>query len=275
MLRTLLAGACVLALALPAFAKDPRRAPLRLTSLGDSITVAINAEVFLPWEGITKNRWASWVNGYDKKTRIFDFSEVNSHHQRLLELYPDQKHKNKTSARAGADSEDLAKQATKAVKRKADYVTILIGHNDVCDDDFAGIPSDAEFETNVRAAFEVLRTGLPPGATVYTVGMIDLHRLWEIGNELTALGVLDCQEIWESELFDFTPCGTMFGPGLTEDDRQFTRSRSIALNQVLARVSAEYELDDQQHYWHYSNAAFELVFEPDDVSRIDCFHPSA
>jgi hypothetical protein len=135
------------------------------------------------------------------------------------------KRKNKTSASAGADSEDLAKQARKAVKRKADYVTILIGHNDVCDDDFAGIPSDAEFETNVRAAFEVLRVGLLPGATVYTVGMIDLHRLWQIGEDLTALGVLDCQEIWENELFDFTPCGTMFGPNLTED-RLFTRRAS-------------------------------------------------
>lgn len=260
----------------PAFAKDPRREPKRLVSLGDSITEAINAELFLPWEGITPNEWASWVNGkHGKREERFGLSDVNSHHQRLTELYGKKKRKNKSAAFAGADSEDLARQAAKAVKKKADYVTVLIGHNDVCDDDFAGIPSDAEFETNVRAAFDALRAGLPPGATIYTLGMIDIYRLWEIGDMLTALGVLECQEIWENELFDFTPCGTMFGPDLDDADRQFTRGRIVAFNQILAALSAEYDAADEHHHWHYSNAAFELVFEPDDVSPIDCFHPSA
>ena len=274
---------CVSALALlvallaaPASAKDPRREPKRLVSLGDSITEAINAEVFLPWEGLTANEWASWVNGkHGRREARFGLTDVSSHNQRITELYGKKKRKNKSAAFAGADSEDLAKQATKAVKKKADYVTVLIGHNDVCDDDFAGIPSDAEFETNVRAAFETLRAGLRPGATIYTVGMIDIYRLWEIGAELTALGVLDCQEVWENELFDATPCGTMFGPSLDDADRQFTRDRSVAFNQILAALSAEYEAADEHHHWHYSNAAFELVFEPDDVSPIDCFHPSA
>jgi lysophospholipase L1-like esterase len=265
-----------LAFAAPALAKDPRREPKRLTSLGDSITEGINAELFFPWQGITPNEWASWANGKHGKweTRL-GLSDVHSHHQRITERYGKKKRKNKMAAFAGADSADLAKQAAKAVKRKADYVPILIGHNDVCDDDFAGIPSDAEFEANVRAAFEVLRTGLPPGATVYTVGMIDIHRLWEIGDELTALGVLDCQEIWENELFEFTPCGTMFGPNLDDADRAFTRGRLVAFNQILADLAGEYDAADEQHYWQYSSAAFDLVFEAGDVSPIDCFHPSA
>lgn len=264
-----------LAFATPALAKEPRRAPLRLVSLGDSITAAVNAELLLPWEGISPNKWASWANGYDKKTRIIDFSDVNSHHQRIEALYGKKGAKNKSAAFAGAESKDLAKQAAKAVKKRADYVPILIGHNDVCDDDFGGIPGDAEFETNLRAAFEVLRIGLPPGATVYTVGMIDIHRLWEIGDELTALGVLDCQEIWENELFEFTPCGTMFGPNLDDAARELTRGRLLAFNQILADLAAEYDAADEQHYWQYSSAAFDLVFEADDVSPIDCFHPSA
>jgi lysophospholipase L1-like esterase len=272
-------GALALALALaaaPASAKEPRREPKRLVSLGDSITEAVHAEVILPWKVPTPNEWASWVIGkHRRRESRLGLTNVNSHHQRLVELYGKKKQKNKSAAFAGADSGDLPKQAARAVKKKADYVTILIGHNDVCDDDFAGIPSDAEFETNVRAAFETLRAGLRPGATVYTVGMIDVYRLWEIGDELTALGVLDCQEIWENELFDFTPCGTMFGPDLTEEDRQFTRGRMLAFNQILADLSAEYDAADELHWWQYSNAAFELAFEPDDVSPIDCFHPSA
>lgn len=269
--------ALVIALAAaPASAKDPRREPKRLVSLGDSITDAVHAEVILPWEVVTPNEWASWVNGeHGKWEKRFELTDVYSHHQRLVELYGKKKSKNKSAAFAGADSEDLADQAAKAVKKRADYVTVLIGHNDVCDDDFAGIPSDAEFETNLRAAFELMRTGLPPGATVYTVGMIDIYRLWQIGDMLTAFEVLDCQAIWENELFDFTPCGTMFGPDLTEEERQYTRSRIVAFNQILSDLSAEYDAADEHHWWHYSNAAFELVFEVEDVSEIDCFHPSA
>jgi lysophospholipase L1-like esterase len=265
-----------LAFALPALGKDPRREPKRLSSEGDSITEAINAEIFLPFEGITPNEWASWVNGkHGKWEERLDLTDVNSHNQRITEIYGKKKRKNKMEAFAGADSGDLLKQATKSVKRKADYVTVFIGHNDICDDSFADVPTPEEFEANVRAGFDVLKAGLPPGATVYTVGMIDLFRLWEIGDDLTALGILDCQDIWENELFDFTPCGTMFGPDLEDADRQAARDRIIAYNQVLADLSAEYEAADEHHYWQYTNVAFELPFEADDVSEIDCFHPSA
>lgn len=266
----------LLALALPALAKDPRREPKRLSSQGDSITEGINAEVFLPWEGITPNEWASWANGYHGKWEDrLDLTDVHSHNQRITEIYGKKKRKNYMEAFAGADSEDLLKQAMKSVKHRADYVTVFIGHNDICDDDFAGVPTPEEFAANVRAGFDVLRAGLPAGATVYTVGMIDLYRLWEIGDELTALGILDCQEIWETELFDFTPCGTIFGPDLDDADRLAARERIVAYNQVLADLSAEYENGDEHHYWHYTDAAFMLGFEADDVSPIDCFHPSA
>ena len=274
-LAALSVAALAVALATPALAKDPRRDPLRLSSEGDSITEAINAELFYPWEGITPNEWASWANGYqDKWTDRLDLSDVNSHNQRITEFYGKKKRKNNMEAFAGADSEDLLKQAMKSVKHKADYVTVFMGHNDICDDDFAGVPTVEEFEANVRAGFDVLRAGLPAGATIYTVGMIDLHRLWEIGDELTALGVLDCQDIWENELFDFTPCGTMFGPDLEEADRQMARDRIVAYNAVLASLAAEYDADDEHHYWQYTDVAFQMGFEADDVSEIDCFHPS-
>jgi lysophospholipase L1-like esterase len=268
-----LALACA---ALPAAAKDPRRDPKRLSSIGDSITEAIHAEAFFPWRALTPNEWASWVNGYHgRREDRLGLTDVNSHNQRITERFGKRKRKNYTEAFAGADSEDLRKQATRSVKHKADYVTVFIGHNDICDDDFADVPTPAEFEANVRAGFEVLRAGLPAGATVYTVGMIDLYRLWQIGDELTALGILDCKEIWENELFEATPCGTIFGPGLEEADRLAARERMIEYNDVLASLSAEYDAGDPHHYWHYTNVAFELPFEVDDVSEIDCFHPSA
>jgi lysophospholipase L1-like esterase len=275
-LTTLSVAALAVALAAPGLAKDPRRNPKRLTSLGDSITEAINAEIFFPWEGITPNEWASWVNGYhDKWADRLDLTDVNSHNQRITDLYGKKKRKNKMAAFAGADSEDLLKQAGKAVKHQADYVTVFMGHNDICDDDFADVPTPEEFETNVRASFEVMKAGLPAGATVYTVGMIDIYRLWEISDQLEALYLIDCQDLWENEDFDFTPCGTMFGPDLEDADRLAARERIFAYNDVLEALAAEYDAADEHHYWQYTSVAEQMAFEADEVSDIDCFHPSA
>ena len=265
-----------LALAAPAVAKDPRREPKRLSSEGDSITAAIDAEEFHPWEGITPNEWASWANGYHEKwERLLGRTDVDSHNQRISDQFGKKKRKNYMEAFAGADSKDLLAQALKSVKHKADYVTVFMGHNDICTKDFAGIPSDAEFESNVRAGFDTLRGGLPPGATIYTVGIIDIFRLWQIGDELQSLGLLDCKQIWESDLFEATPCGTMFGPNLDDADREYTRGRILTFNDILARLSAEYEANDAHHYWQYTDAAFRTSFDADDLSPFDCFHPSA
>ena len=102
-------GSC---LAAPALAQEPtpapRRDPLRLTSLGDSVTEAINAEEFNPLKGLTRNRWASWVNGYTKDwNSLLDRTDVNSHNQRIAALFGEEGRKNKQSAKRGADSENL------------------------------------------------------------------------------------------------------------------------------------------------------------------------
>ena len=67
----------------------------------------------------------------------------------------------------------------------------------------------------------------------------------------------------------------MLDPDHDEADRQFTRGRIIAFNDILAELVAEYGAADPQHYWEFSNVTFETPFEEDDVSEIDCFHPSA
>lgn len=274
-----LAAALLLSLAAPAFAQPsvPRRDPLRLSSLGDSITEGTNAEEFNPLKlGLTRNRWASWANGYTKDwNSLLDRTNVHSHNQRIDELFGEENRKNKAPARIGADSGDLLKQATKAVKNRADYVPILMGQNDVCGDDFSDIPTDEEFEANVMAAFEVLRMGLPPGATIYTLGIIDIYQLWQIGDDLDFLGIIDCQDIWDELSSDLIPCATMLDPDNDEADRQFTRGRILAFNAILAEQVAAYATSDDQHYWHYSDASFLIAFDEDDVSPYDCFHPSA
>jgi lysophospholipase L1-like esterase len=281
LLRLSLLACCALAplAAAPSLAQGgppPRREPLRLVVLGDSISDAINAEEADPRDlGLTRNRWASWATGYTKDwNSLLDRTNVNSHSQRIEAQFGEEGQKNWSPAQVGGDSGDLLKQAKKAVKKRADYVPILMGQNDVCGDDFDEIPTDDEFRANIRAGFDLLRAGLPPGATIYTLGIIDLYRLWQIGEELEVIGI-ECHEIWDVLSSELIPCATMLDPDNDEADRQFTRGRLIAFNGILADLVAEYGAADPQHYWQFSNATFETMFEDDHVSPIDCFHPSA
>lgn len=278
MLAVCIALAALFAASAPGFAQEmpPRREPLRLSSLGDSITEAVNAEELDPFDfGLTRNRWASWANGYTKDwNTLLDRTDVNSHNQRIDALFGEEGRKNKAPAKIGADSEDLLKQTKKAVKNRADYVPILMGQNDICGDDPSEIPTDEEFETNFRAGFDVLAAGLPPGATVYVLGIVDIYRLWQIGDDLEALGVIDCADAWDL-LGDKAPCGTMLDPDNSEEDRQATRSRIVAFNTILEELVAEYSASDPQHYWEFTDTSFTTDFDEDHVSEIDCFHPSA
>jgi lysophospholipase L1-like esterase len=67
----------------------------------------------------------------------------------------------------------------------------------------------------------------------------------------------------------------MLNPLNSEADRQYTRGRNIAFNQILAALVAEYDANDPHHYWEFSDLAFESEFVPSEVSGFDCFHPSA
>lgn len=259
-----------------ASAKDPQRAPKRLSTVGDSITEAINAEEFNPFVIITPNHWASWANGYHG---FWDWllgrTNVRSHNQRISSAFGSSNRKNYMEAVSGADSYDIAPQMGQSVAHAADYVTLFMGHNDVCQGSFSDIPTDAEFEANVRAGFDQLKSGLPNGATVYTLALVDIYKLWELGPDLSGAFGIACQDIWATTLLGIFPCGTMLNPLNSEADRQYTRSRNVAFNQILEDLVAEYDASDPHHYWEFTDGTFTTDFVPSEVSPFDCFHPSA
>jgi lysophospholipase L1-like esterase len=254
----------------PVIAKDPQRVPKRLSSVGDSITEAVDAEEF------SSNHWASWANGYRGFWEwLLGRTNVNSHNQRITSAFGSSNRKNFMEARSGADSFDIAPQMGQSVAHSADYVTLLMGHNDVCQDSFSRIPTDAQFEANVRAGFDQLQAGLPNGATVYTLAIVDIYKLWQLGPQLSGLLGIDCELVWATTLLGVFPCSTMLSPLNSEADRQYARSRNIAFNQILAKLVAEYDANDPHHYWEFTDLTFEVDLVPSDVSPIDCFHPSA
>jgi lysophospholipase L1-like esterase len=271
MIRSLLAVIFTLALSLTAAAKDPQLAPKRISSTGDSISVAIDAE--LPFA----NPWASWVNGYHGFWEwLFGLTNVNSHNQRTIRAFGRRGHRNFMEAESGADSFDFEQQARQAVEHSATYVTVFMGHNDVCQDDFADIPTDAEFEQNMRAGLDILRYGLPNGATVYVVGLVDIYELYRNAQEKEALGIVDCEFLWAFTLFDLFPCATMLSPRNTDADRLATQQRNIDFNAILNSLVVEYNAADSHHYYFYTDEVFDFGVPAEFyVSNIDCFHPSA
>lgn len=276
MSTVLAALAASLLAAQTAWAAPQQLTPNRLASIGDSMSEAINAEWFNPLEIVTRNHWASWVNGFHGfwesvlgKTNVYSFN------QRISANFGSSGRANYMESLSGADSYDLVQQATQAVSHGASFVTMLMGHNDVCQSSFADIPTDAEFESNWRQSLDILKSGLPAGATVYVVGIVDIYKLYQLGKEKEALGLVDCSTVWLATLFDIYPCSTMLHPLNSEADRQYTRSRNVAYNQILVDLVAEYNQNDPNHYYHFSDVLFDYDFVPSQVSSFDCFHPSA
>lgn len=256
--------------------KPPRLSPKRLSAIGDSITAGVNAEEFNIIRIANPNPWASFSNGYQGFWEwLLGRTDVNSHNQRIGRNFGSENRLNDLQAVSGSDSFNLLEQAQGAVEREANYVTLFMGHNDVCQNDFADIPSDTEFEANVRAALETLRMGLPAGSTIYLIGLVDIYKLYQLGEDLDAFGFLDCDVLWATTLLNIYPCGTMLSPANTEADRLFTRSRNLAFNTILRDLASEYNRDDIDRYYAYTDAAERIEFAADDVSPFDCFHPSA
>lgn len=274
--RTLLAALATSLLTAQAASAAPRLSPNRLSSIGDSISEAINAEWFNPIEFVTRNHWASWVNGFHGFWEsVLGKTNVKSFNQRITANFGSSSRGNFMESLSGADSYDLVQQATQAVSHGASFVTMFMGHNDVCQASFADIPTDAEFEANWRDSLNILRNGLPAGATVYVAGLVDIYALYQLGQEKAALGIVDCSTVWLATLFEIYPCSTMLSPLNSEADRQYTRSRNIAYNQILQRLVAEFGQTDPNHYYHFTDAPFHYDFVPSQVSNFDCFHPSA
>ena len=251
-------------------AKAPRLDPKRLSSTGDSITEAIDAELPLA------NHWASWVNGYHGFWEwLFGLTDAYSHNQRITKNFGAWGRRNYMEAKSGADMPDFYEQTLGSVNHRAQYVTVFMGHNDVCGNHFTDIPTNEKFEADFRAGMENLKTGLPAGATIYVVGIVDIYQLWQIARDKKALGIVDCEVLWATTLLDLFPCGTMLNPLIGEPGRQLTRDRNIAFNDILERVTKEFNVNDSDHHYYYTDKTFEYRYSENQVSDIDCFHPSA
>jgi lysophospholipase L1-like esterase len=226
--------------------------PSSMASTGDSITRAFNTS----WFPYIDNPSASWSTGTS--------TSVNSHYLRLLKLNPAIKGHNPNDARSGAKMIDLAGQMETAVGQKVQYVTALMGGNDLCTSTVDAMTSVDTFRAQFTSAMKVITAGLP-GTRVHVVSIPNVYHLWELFKDNSS-----ARKTWAA----FKACQSLLANPLSTASadvarRDAVRQRNIDVNTVLYEVCAAYA---QCHF--DGNGVFNTVFATSDVSTRDYFHPT-
>jgi len=238
----------VLAASIPSPAAAVPTDPARIAAIGDSITRGSNA---FGWPG--EHPSVSWSTGFNP------IDGLNSHYERLIRDDPWPWPDEFNAAEAGATMSDAPGQAARVVERGAEYVTILLGANDLCTSSPETMTPIDEFRADLETAMATLSAGLPD-ARVLVASIPDLHRLWRLFHDRAAASFL-----WRSG----DVCPSMLDAANTQIDRLRVYAREYAYNLVLADVCSRYATCVFDGY-----AVFRHPFAEDEVSRFDFFHPS-
>ncbi len=187
---------------------------------------------------------------------------LDSHWQRLD---ADTRDGNHNLAVSGARVAGLAAQVRAAVRLRPDYVTVLIGANDACAAEEAGMTSVEEYTSTFAAALDALVRGLPD-ARILVLSVPDLGRLWEVGKDRPHV-----RRVWESA----GVCRSMLAdPADTSAAAQARRDRVRARLQAYNAAMAASCDRHAPRCRHDRNAVFEHRFGLEDLSTMDYFHPS-
>lgn len=248
-LRNVVAALVVAAFAAPSWASASPPLPNSIASIGDSITRA--ADVCC-WYG--DHPAQSWSTGGG----LLD--GISSHYERILSHKLSIYGHNYNDAKSGAKMRDAEAQAAAAVSQGAQYVTILMGGNDLCTSSPATMTSVNDFQAQFATAMSELANGLPGSAHVFVSSIPNIRQLWNLFHDNAT-----AQFVWSIAGI----CQSMLSPNNTQQDRDAVSAREQAFNQVLHGVCSQYT------FCLYDNGAtFNYQFSAADVSRLDFFHPS-
>lgn len=226
--------------------------PNSMSATGDSITRAYNTG-FFPFTDAIQNSWSTGTS-----------TTVNSQYLRILAGNRAIRGKNYNDAKSGAKMIDLNGQMTTVVGRKVDYVTVLMGGNDICTSSVDTMTSVTDFTAQFQTAMGTITTGSPATA-VFVASIPDAYHLWEILKENSS-----ARAAWSA----YKICQSLLANPLSTaqadvDRRALVRQRNIDFNTQLAALCATYT----QCRWD-GNAVFNTAFVPADISARDYFHPS-
>ncbi|MEO3744611.1 GDSL-type esterase/lipase family protein [Plantactinospora sp. B5E13] len=225
--------------------------PSSIAALGDSITTGFGSCLTLA--ACQRNSWATGSS-----------SRVDSIYRRLLEANPAIRGNVRNEASNGARVGALADQAADAVRRKADYVTVLVGANDACRTRIEDMTEVRTFRESLDRGLRVLKEGRPR-AQVLVVSIPDLYRLWEIGHDderaVRAWGNRICPSLLAN------PTSTA---EVDKTRRSTFRARIDAYNKELSAACRAYG----SRCRYDGGAVHRVRFSLDMVNRLDYFHPN-
>jgi len=256
-LKTLFAViAAALAIAVPAALAGTTAAvtgyPSSMASLGDSITRAFDT-CSSAYTDCPANSWSTGTN-----------SAVNSLYSRILTANSAISGKNFNDAKTGAKMVDLAGQASTAVSQGVQYVTIMMGANDVCTSTVAGMTPVATVATQLDAALANISAGLPD-ARIFVASIPNVYHLWQIYHtNFGAILVWGFAGICQSLLA--RPTSTS---ATDTARRQQVNQRVLDDNAAIKTTCAKYV-----HCRYDGGAAYGVNFTTSEVTTRDYFHPS-
>ena len=128
-----------------------------MAAIGDSIT-----QGFDDCCSLGSHPQDSWSTGNG-----WPANGVLSHYQRILSVHPAIAGHVYNDSVVGAKVADSESQAQMAVAQGVQYVTILIGANDVCTSTIASMTPTSAFQTAFQTTMSTLETGLPSSAHVF------------------------------------------------------------------------------------------------------------
>lgn len=236
----------------PAAATDPPL-PSTMAAVGDSITQAASTGGSLGTDA-PQNSWSTGTS-----------TTVNSHYLRLLALNPVISGHNDNQSVSGARMVDLAGQMSSAGAGQPEYLTVLIGGNDVCTSTEAGMTEVHVFRDQFVAAMAALR-GVSPNAQVYVVSIPRVMGLYELFKD----------DAWARFIWSIgNVCQSLLARPTSTDQADIDRrlrvaQRNVDFNTVLAEVCAA---ATSQPCRTDGGAVYDTAFAASDVSG-DYFHPS-
>lgn len=167
-------------------------------------------------------------------------------------------------AQTGATTAGLAPQVAAAVRQGADYLTVLIGANDVCTATPGQMTSPAVVGQRVTAALRSYTSARPAGR-VLLASIPDVYRLWDVAH-----GNPDARFVWSvgGICQSMLAAPTSLAP-VDAARRTAVRARVVDDNAALARACAAVP----RCRWD-GGAVFRTAFSLSQLSPWDYFHPN-
>ena len=233
----------------PAVAATNPQLPNSMAAAGDSITRGFDVTGTCLLRDCPN---FSWSTGSD--------SRVGSQYTRILGLNPAITGHQYNIAKTGAKMADLANQLVQAGYYKIDYVTVLMGANDLCTSSAATMTPTQTFVSQFYTALADYFY-FNPGGHVFVSSIPNIFQLWAtLHSNSSATGT------WAL----FKVCQSMLAKANSDADRQKVVDQETADNQELGYVCTTFFPNCR---WD-NGATFNVNFPAAEVSKIDYFHPN-